>query len=253
MHTVHASLATFGGVPFAEAMRRTAEGVVDPILGRLSTDHIQLCPQNLGVLTEELADQLLADHPGTRFRLHANTRVFRERQVIELDAFDANHPYWRQLAAINQRLGSHGYTAHAGRRESGKTLASVFDATKAAADLFGCRVGVEGGYPTPKGDPWLLSSWDDYAAMLGARVDFALDLSHLHIVATLTRRREEGLVREMLASEHCIEVHLSDNSGRADEHRMLSAEPWWWPLLPAIHPAAVVFSEGAPPKPKRLH
>lgn len=248
MHTVHASLATLGGMTFAAAMDRAQEGVIDPILGRLSTREVQLCPQNIGHLSEDLARSLMTRHPETRFRLHANVRVLRDRHILDLSTFDPTHPYWQQLARINTLLGGFGYTAHAGRRGEGTTLKGVFDATRRAADLFGCRVGVEGGYPTFRGEPWLLSTWEEYREMLEARVDFALDLSHLNIVAVLGRRKEPGLVREMLASEHCIEVHLSANSGRADEHRMLEDEPWWWPLMGSIHRDAIVFSEGAPPR-----
>jgi hypothetical protein len=250
---INASLATFGGLMHAEAMRRVAAGVTDPFLGALSIDEVQLVPQSVGQLTEDVADELMAAYPGTAFRLHANTRVLRERHVLELDAFDPQHPYWRQLATISQRLKARGYTAHAGRRESGKTLAQVFDATRAAADLFCCDVGIEGAYPTRKGDPWLLSSWSDYRAMLDSGVPFALDLSHLNIVRHLSRKHEDGLVEEMLASEACMEIHVSGNTGFADEHRMLTEEPWWWPMMSKANPAAVIFSEGAPPKSKRAH
>ncbi|MBT9165937.1 MAG: hypothetical protein DDT25_00600 [Chloroflexi bacterium] len=249
----NASLAVFGGRTFADAMRKAAKGVDDPCLGRLAVEHVQICPQNLGQMTEQLAIDLMDAYPYTKFRLHANVRVLPERKVINLDAFDGRDPYWQALSRINSRLGAHGYTAHAGRRDSGKSLAEIFESTKRAADLFNCRVGVEGGYPTPKGDPWILSTWRDYQAMLESGVDYALDLSHIKIVATLSRQREDGLVREMLASERCMEVHLSDNCGRADEHRMCEVRPWWWQFLGNIHPSAVVFSEGAPPKLRQAH
>jgi hypothetical protein len=75
-------------------------------------------------------------------------------------------------------------------------------------------------------------------------VPYALDLSHLHILATRTGRRETTLVAEMLACERCIEVHVSDNDGQGDWHQVCAEPPWWHPLLPHIHPHAVVFSEG---------
>ena len=52
------------------------------------------------------------------------------------------------------------------------------------------------------------------------------------------------LVAEMLACERCIEVHVSDNDGQGDWHQVCAEPPWWHPLLPHIHPHAVVFSEG---------
>jgi hypothetical protein len=51
-------------------------------------------------------------------------------------------------------------------------------------------------------------------------------------------------VRDMLACERCIEVHVSANDGRGDWHQVCEQPPWWWPLLQYINPKAVVFSEG---------
>jgi hypothetical protein len=52
------------------------------------------------------------------------------------------------------------------------------------------------------------------------------------------------LVGELLAGDQCLEVHLSHNDGRGDQHRICDADPWWFPLLGHINPSAVVFSEG---------
>lgn len=111
------------------------------------------------------------------------------------------------------------------------------------ADLFDCPVGVEGHYPTA-GDTWLLASWDEYRTLFDSGVPYALDLSHLHIVANHSGRREDTLVAEMLASDRCLEIHVSDNDGRADRHAVCVEPPWWFALLRHAHGEAVIFSEG---------
>jgi hypothetical protein len=79
---------------------------------------------------------------------------------------------------------------------------------------------------------------------LESGVPYAIDLSHLHILACHSGVRDDALVRDMLACERCIEVHVSANDGRGDWHQICQRPPWWWPLLRHINPKAVVFSEG---------
>jgi sugar phosphate isomerase/epimerase len=90
----------------------------------------------------------------------------------------------------------------------------------------------------------ILSRWHEYARLLEEDVYYVIDLSHLNIVAAKSGRYETVLVRELLACERCIEVHLSDNDGSGDWHALCAREVWWMDLLDAIHPGAVVFSEG---------
>jgi hypothetical protein len=82
--------------------------------------------------------------------------------------------------------------------------------------------------------------------LLESGAHYALDLSHLHIVATASGYVEWGLLQELLASPKCLEVHLSGNDGSADQHHALdvASVPWWWVLLADVNPNAVLFSEG---------
>lgn len=112
-----------------------------------------------------------------------------------------------------------------------------------AADLFECPVAIEGHYPNA-GDQYLVASWKEYQQLMESGVPFAVDLSHLHIVATASGRIEATLVKEMLSSDRCLEVHVSTNDGRGDQHRICAGTPWWIDCLPSIHPHAVIFSEG---------
>ena len=244
---VNVSLACFPGLRHEVAAKVAHEGVMsgslfEPGVGRLVCEHVQLVPQNMGCLTEDTALGLKELYPSTRFRLHANVRVLRQHVLADLSNFDDYGEWFAHAARVNTLLGSHGYSAHSGRRREA-TMGQVLENTRRAADLFGCPVSIEGQYPSHN-DDYLVSSWEEYRQVLDSGVPFALDLSHLNIVAHRSRRREDSLVREMLASSACLEVHVSDNDGRGDQHRTCEQMPWWSALLESINPDAVIFSEG---------
>ena len=238
----HVSLACWPGLRHEAAAALLREPIEEPLFGRLSAEHAQLVPQSMGCLTEAHAEALRAEHPATRFRLHANVHLLPTRRFADLSGFELHAVWFTQAASVSRRLAAPAYTAHAGRR-SESSLPRMLEHARRCADLFGCPVGVEGHYPTAR-DVWLVSSWDEYEAVFESGVPYALDLSHLHILATRSGRHETTLVAEMLACERCIEVHVSANDGRGDWHQVCTEPAWWHPLLPHIHANAVVFSEG---------
>lgn len=104
-------------------------------------------------------------------------------------------------------------------------------------------MGIEGHYPLA-GDPFLLSSWAEYAELLESKAYYALDMSHLNIVARQSKQIEKGLVAELLNCDRCLEIHVSGNNGERDSHRKLIGRPWWWSLMEKhAYPEAVIFSE----------
>lgn len=240
---VHVSLGAYGRTPHLVAI---AEMLVsppeEPILGRLSTAHVQICPQNHGPFTADMAQQVRRSFPDIRWRLHANVRVHGVHRWADIGDWPQERDYFAELARVSQALLAPCYTAHAGRRQAA-SLQDIFRHTRELEELFGVPVGIEGHYPT-HGDYWAISSWREYRALLASGVRFALDLSHLHILAITTNTWERNLVCEMLACERCLEVHVSSNNGHADQHRQLTEEPWWFQLLAYVHPNATVFSEG---------
>jgi hypothetical protein len=241
---VNLSLAAFPGMRHeAAAASGIADGVAEPLFGDIATEHVQLVPQNLGVLDEAMIHRLREAHPHTQFRLHANVRVLRDAAIYDLSNFDALPAHFARAASLSKHLKAPAYSAHAGRRNG--SLESVLDATRRASELFGCDVALEGHYPE-RGNTatYFVSTWEEYREVFESGVAYALDLSHLNIVAHYERRRETGLVAEMLACERCIEVHLSDNNGCGDQHQTLNGAPWWWSLRHFIHSSAVVFTEG---------
>ena len=76
----------------------------------------------------------------------------------------------------------------------------MIDAAHRLAEWFDAPVAVEGHYPERNAHPWLISTWEEYAGLRDSGVPYALDLSHLHILATRTGCHETTLVAEMLAS-----------------------------------------------------
>ncbi|GAO20860.1 MULTISPECIES: hypothetical protein [Comamonadaceae] len=247
----HVSLACWPGMRHEAAAALLHAPIGEPLFGPLSAEHVQLVPQSTGCLTEDRADALRMAHPRTRFRLHANVHVLADRRFADLSGFTLHADWFVQAARISRRLGAPAYTAHAGRRAQA-TLSMALEHARRCADLFGCPVGIEGHYPTP-GDTWLVSSWSEYRAVFESGVPYALDLSHLHILATATGRHEPTFVAEMLACERCIEVHVSDNDGRGDWHQVCTVPSWWYPLLIHIQPSAVVFSEGNHRRTRNTH
>ncbi|WP_247539138.1 sugar phosphate isomerase/epimerase [Ralstonia pseudosolanacearum] len=235
------SLACWPGLNYGRVPEVLASAHSEPLFGTLSTAHVQLVPQTVGLLDEALVDGLLVAFPAVRFRLHANVRVLPRHRMADLSTFNADLDWFRMAASISQRLGAPAYSAHVGDRRRA-TLAQVLDNARRCADLFGCPVAVEGLYPDRHGAQ-LVSTWDEYRTVFESGVPYALDLSHLNIVAHRFGR-EDGLVADMLACERCLEVHVSDNDGTGDRHRVCTQPPWWIPLLAYRNPGAVIFSEG---------
>ncbi|MGA0610020.1 hypothetical protein [Caldimonas sp. KR1-144] len=225
------------------AAQLLADGApVEPLFGPLSLDHVQLVPQSFGLLDEAMADELQDALPGTLFRLHANVRVLPRHRFADLSGFNQHRDWFTQAASISKRLGAGAYSAHSGSRKEA-TFAQMLDSARRCEDLFECVVGVEGQYPTPAGD-LLVNSWAEYEALFGSGVSYALDLSHINILAHHTGERHTDLLAEMLGAPRCLEVHVSDNDGTGDWHQVCSEPPWWLDLLHHTHPDAVIFSEG---------
>ncbi len=223
-------------------MTIASKGVDVPVLGQIGVACAQICPQNSGVMTVARANALRESFPNVEFRLHANVRVLTERMIMDVADFDAEHPYWKALREVHLALGAKLYTAHAGMRAS-DTMEGMLDKVQHMADFFGCPVAVEGHYPARR-NPFLMSSWKEWEQAYLSGVPLVVDVSHAAIVAHVSRRRQDGLLEEMLASKQCLEVHLSGNNGLADQHRTMSGQEWWWPLLDSSNESSDFFYEG---------
>lgn len=216
----------------------------DPVLGLIDTSHFQLCPQNYGVITEDLAKDLVSRFPDVAFRLHAKARVLQHTRGDDASGYHLqdHHDFFEALGRIGNVLGGHGYTLHAGKR-AGCDLEQLRSNILAMEDAYGMPVGVEGLYPDQKMD-YLINCWEEYAWLLTAGIRYAVDLSHLNILARQSGRNEVALVKELLANERCMEVHVSGNDGLHDSHQLVTGEPWWLQLVGDCHSNAIMFYEG---------
>ncbi len=242
---INLSLASFPNRDAISAMEMASAGCSDSVLGELSLNHVQLCPQNcIQKLDDAMCDTLKTQYPTTQFRLHANVKVLdKHRLDVDLCQFSVDSAYFQQLAAISKKLNASGYSIHVGRRLG--SLKRVLSKLVQLEDLMETKVGVEGMYPTAK-NTYLLQDWKEYAYLLESGAKFALDLSHLNIVKTFTGTLEDTLVKEMLSSEQCMEIHLSHNNGISDTHTPFKQGEtvWWQDMLNGKNPDAVVFYEG---------
>jgi len=239
---IHCATACFPGLDLRACVARLHEGIDEPLLGALSTAHIQLCPQTPGELTEAVCEALAEDYPDTRFRLHANARVDTRLRMLDASTFcSSTLPYYARLADRSRRLGAEAYSLHAGYRAN-CTLDTMIDTVRRLTDLFGIPVAVEGLYPRAD-RPQLMAGWAEYEAVMRAGLPIALDLSHLNIVQTKEGAHPD-LAAELMAYAGTLEVHVSGNDGKADSHAVLERAPWWYGLLDTAPAQAVVFSEG---------
>lgn len=220
--------------------------------GAVSLDHMQLCPQHHGVIDESVCDALNEALPATRFRLHANVRLFPKHHFFDASNYGPEtNFYFRRAADLSKRLNAPAYTLHAGSAGEGWEQ-SVADAIKRLTDLFGVPVGVEFLYPTRKAQaPNLFADWASMERWLETGLPFALDLSHVNIIARKEGRRDD-LLLALLSSPGLIELHISGNDGHSDRHLGLAAWPWWHQVAEAATPAnpdATTFTEGNHLKP----
>lgn len=249
---VNAASACLPGTPIISAITRIAAGVTEPLWGQLANDHVQVCPQHPGRITEQVVDELMAIAPSTQFRLHANVFAGDKRFIFDASTLETeqHRGYFRTLAALSQRMKAPAYTLHAGYQHQA-TLDQMRDNVLAIQDLFDIPVGVEALYPVSRRDmamgrkPQLLSTWKELEWLMSSGLYMAIDLSHIQIIANAEGRRDD-LLADLLAHPRLIEVHVSDNDETRDSHDVCREDTWWLPLLRAapLSKGCVIFSEG---------
>lgn len=240
--------ACWSGLTYQEAIHNLNAGTIEPLLGVLAVKDVQLCPQHKNILTKELVTELLKDYPHIQFRLHSDVRV-PKKIGYTIDLIDFNEKnlwYFEYLSELSRMLNAPLYSLHAGARGSFK-LDNLIEKYYLLEEMFSCPIAVEGHYPF-KGDHWLVSSWKEYETIYKEGLNYALDLSHLNIVA-----KREGwnwnLTQEMITSKQCKEIHISFNEGNMDSHivsRDTYNDLWskWKDLIKLAPQDCAIFSEG---------
>lgn len=240
--THYQSLAAYGAVRQEIAVQLAkAAPYEDRLFGKASTDLLQICPQGRGKLSEELALQFVEDYPTTQWLLHANVQVDDDRRVVDIADWPKEKDYFMQIAKLSKLMGAKHYSAHAGRRNRA-SLEEMIAYSKEMTEAMGLPVAVEGMYPTI-GNGWLVDNWDEYYQLFRSGAYYALDLSHFNILVHQTGGVPRLLLKAMLRSERCLEVHISHNDGIYDQHLTFEQYPWWYAYLDEVHPNCVILNE----------
>ena len=204
--------------------------------------HMQLCPQQIDYITEDFA-RLIQEKYSIQFRCHANTKFYEKLFIFDASSdlkLEDNLNYVYKLKTINNILKSPLYSYHAGKREI--SLLKMKDNVLFLQDFLDVPVAVEGLYPN-QGNTWLLNSWTEYEWLLNSGLNMAIDLSHIQIIAKNENYINIDLIRELLISEKCLEVHISSNNLIHDNHRIIKGDEFWISLLNNINLKSVIFSE----------
>jgi hypothetical protein len=247
---IQAASAIVPVAPHEKAVATIAKGLEDAVLGKILMEHVQICPQHAGYVNDKLVARLVETYPQTRFRLHASPKLRgTEPGIYHVSNAHRSMAYFDRAEEINKAFGASAYSIHAGERVDG-TIDEMLDRLDMIQQRCTTRIAVEGLYPS-KTDRWLMSTWGEYERVAERGALYALDLSHLNIVAK-AYGPNDTLVRDLLQSEQCVEIHVSGNNGRADSHKPLESgnAPWWFGLLKLANPEAVIFYEGVLVDPK---
>lgn len=253
--TVHATTACLAMQRYEHAAQKLSSGLAQQPWGKLSTTHVQLCPQHPYFLDEPLLDEIKQILPDSQLRLHATVPIQSHHFFSEQAWWsDDSKVYWERIAQLSRYIKAPAYVFHAGPRK-GHTFEELLDQARRFEQLFECPVAIEGIYPdvTNKIDCFI-SSWAEYRLLMESGIRFVVDLSHLNVVAHVSGSNDLGLTQEMLLHPNCMEIHVSDNDGQSDRHSMMRPDAkncvWWMPLLERAaieNPHALIFSESCRP------
>jgi hypothetical protein len=215
---INAASSCWSGKSIQEAVEKIVNGdTYEPLFGTISANHIQICPQHTDYVSDEVVEEIVNKYPSTQFRLHADVRLKNKRgYTIDLSDFnDDTEWYFKEVARISKKLKSKVYSLHAGKRKV--SLNEFKEQYLKAQDIFeDITLCVEGLYPAGM-EKWLIDKWEEYEWLAKNKIPYALDLSHLKIVAK-KYGDNSTIVNEMIANELCHEVHLSFNDGNLDSH-----------------------------------
>jgi len=234
--------AMFPGLMVHQAMEAISE--LRKEYRQLAIDCVQICPQSYGLFTEDTAYSLQQKYPDVQFQLHSNVRIAQGKKPVHANnKGNWVHQYLREYDRLSTILHAPVYSLHAGSR-SESSLEEMFDTLREWNERYRTTIAVEGMYPDRR-QRYLLSSWAEYEGLLDANVPFAIDVSHLNIVAHVEKRYDLELTAHLLANRNCMEIHVSSNHGRADSHQAIRdiASEWWYPALSHKNQKTWVFAE----------
>lgn len=245
----NAASSCWSSLPIQEAIQNIVVGkTYEPLLGVISAEHIQICPQHAHYFDTQTAEELLEKFPKVQFRLHADVRLKNKRGVsIDLSDYSKDTSwYFKELAQLSKKLGSKFYSLHAGKRKV--NLEQLKEQYLRVQDIFNdVIVCVEGLYPASQGK-WIIDSWSEYAWLAENSIPYAIDLSHLKIVEKKLGLNDD-LIKDLIKNPLCEEIHISFNDGNLDSHNIAQNEysnefDRYKTFLKAKQEKSVIFTEG---------
>ena len=198
IHHTTAQFANFTAIEACTLLANQADEAFET-----SMDYVQLCPQTPTVFTEDTLSEVQKAFPNTQFQLHANVRVQPGLLILDASSYsDRNHWYFERLGELSAFIKAPAYSLHSGRRRH-CTMKGLFHNLEAIQTLFTMPVLVEGMYPTRDGSAeYLMSTWQEYIDVMNSGLCYAIDLSHLHIVANREGQRPDW-VYQLITHPNC--------------------------------------------------
>lgn len=217
---INAASSCWSGLKIQDAVDKIVSGqTFEPLLGVISSEHIQICPQHINYFDNSVLEELTHRFPNTQFRLHSDVRLKNKRGYsVDLSDFSLDTKwYFEELANYSKILKSKVYSLHAGKRKV--SLTEFKEQYLAVQEIFGdINVAVEGLYPTAQ-KKWIIDCWEEYAWLAENNISYALDLSHLRILEKKFVT-QDNLVKQLIQNNLCEEIHISFNDGNLDSHEI---------------------------------
>lgn len=248
LNNISPASACFPGYPLETSIKFLFEKEpTEKFIKNWNYDHIQLCPQHIGFISEKSAKEFSSKYQNTNFRLHANARLF-----TKLKPFDAgsnlkeNEEYIHNLKKISTILCSKAYSYHAPMSDFFNWW-GIRDNVLRLQDFLGIPVAIEGLYPMKKKTYWD-NSLKIYETFLNGDLNYALDLSHLNIayqqMKIVEQKEFTELAIKMINDSKCLEIHISGNDGVHDKHTPITGDEWWFNVLEQLtNQNAIIFCE----------
>ncbi len=234
---INPTTACFPGKPLESALHLLNNNLPkDSLIKNWDFSNIQLCPQNPGFISAKKAESLIGKYPSTQFRLHANARLFLEHQSFDSNfSLNDEYAYTKQLKTINDILNGKVYSYHAPMKTE-KSWNEIINNVLSLQDFLKIPVALEGLYPNRNiGNDFWKDTYNNYLTILNSDIFYAFDLSHLNILYEqsneITKKQIISLSKEMIEHKNCLEIHISDNDGIHDSHKIIKEEKWWVEIL----------------------
>lgn len=230
MNDLWISLSTYGGV--------TTHTALD-VLWAAGVRRVELA---IGVKPSADTVAVLRQYgeQGMQYRAH-HALVWQEHRSFNLaDTFDVE--YFEQLTDWLAAMQITAYSVHAGRIDTAAPDAGIdrflrhLEQLARLCRVRSIRLGVETMYPTPADHTqryWLQSTVEIEQLLTAMpHVDLVIDLAHLNLWHGCSIR--EKLQVFQLAGNRLLELHISDNDGRRDNHTQICETTWWVPYFDAM-------------------